>query len=72
LGFTVTHLLLVDAVSIGTLPLVFLAAASLAVVELEFLEAAEVTFIRFIGTLGDTIAVLVVADALTVLAGPLR
>jgi hypothetical protein len=72
LGFSVTHLLGVDAVSIGTLPLVLLAAAFGTVIEWEFLEAAEVTFIRFIGTLSDTITVLLVADALTILAGELR
>jgi len=70
LGFTITHLFLMDALSIGTLPLVLLTTASLSIIEWEFLEAAEVTFIRFVGTLGDTIAVLDVANALSILACP--
>jgi hypothetical protein len=73
LGFTVTSLLLVDALSVGTLPLALLTTTFLAVIEWELLEATEfVTFIRSIGTLGFTITVLVVLDALTILAGPFR
>jgi len=73
LGFAVTHLLGVDAVSIGTLPLALLAAALGTIIEWEVLEAAHiVTLIRSIRALSFTVTVLVVADALTVLAGELR
>jgi uncharacterized Tic20 family protein len=49
LGFTIAVTVLVDTVTVGTLPLVFLAAASLVVVEGKLSEAALiVTFIRSI------------------------
>jgi hypothetical protein len=62
----------IDAVSIGTLPFRFLAAASLVVVESVVLETAvRVTLIRSIGALSFTVTVELVVDALTVGTGPL-
>jgi len=73
LGFTVTVTLKVDAVTIGTSELGFLAATLLIVVERVFLEAAVViTFIRSVSTLGCTITSAGSIDAITVLALPLR
>jgi hypothetical protein len=71
LGFTVAKVALEDAVTVSTLPLVFLTTTFLIVVERIFLEAAFIiTFIRSIKAVRLTITFPRVLDALTVGAGP--
>jgi hypothetical protein len=71
LWFTITSIFKLDTVSVGTLELRSLAAASLVVVEREFSEAAmSITFIRLISTLGFSVTEHGVVNTVTILAGP--
>jgi hypothetical protein len=71
LWFTITSIFKLDTVSVGTLELRSLAAASLVVVEREFSEAAmSITFIRLISALGFSVTEHGVVDTVTILAGP--
>jgi hypothetical protein len=71
-SFTITVTFLRDTVTGTALPLRFLAAAFLVVVEIELLEAAFlVTFVRSISALGFSITHIRFLDAITVGASPL-
>jgi hypothetical protein len=73
LSFTITKVGGLDAVTVGTGPFgLWVAAAFLVVIEIMSEEATLfVTFIRFIGALGFTVAVTVLVDTITVVALPL-
>jgi hypothetical protein len=73
LGFTITKGVHQDAITILAGPFRFWVAATfLTVIEVEASVAALfVTFIRFVSTLGITITVTVLVDALTVSTLPL-
>jgi hypothetical protein len=70
LRFTITELVVTDASTVGTGPLgVWIAAASLVVIELVLVEAAFlVTFVREIGTFWFSITELGLRDTISVLA----
>jgi hypothetical protein len=70
LSFSITFIVSVDTLTTGTFPLEILAATFKVIVEWKFSEAAFlVTFIRSISTLGFTITVLGLLDALSVGTG---
>jgi hypothetical protein len=72
LGFTVTHLGLVDTITISACKIsIWVAATDLVVVVTELSETAEAfTFIRFIGTLSITITVVGQLDAIIIVTLP--
>jgi len=73
MGFSITEIIFLDAVTVSTGPFtLWIATTNLAVVEAESSEATLfVTFIRSIGALSLSITIVIVVDALSVRASEL-